>query len=207
MPFGTYRTLAEALRALQITETRTDFLEPKPVAVSDYFRSELERTLGEFDVNCSEAAICESLLFPLLREAIKPYTGVLGLWSHVGLYRDVELLGVPDYIIAKRSPLSLRVMDTPYAMIMEAKKNDFDAGWGQCLAAMNALQELNGEPARVVYGVVSDGFVWRFGQLRERAFAHHPEFYQLSRLDELLAALNHLFELCRQQVLNPASSA
>jgi hypothetical protein len=207
MPFGSYQTLAEALQALQITETQTAFLEPKPVAVSDYFRSELERTLAEFDVNCSEAAICESLLFPLLREAIKPYTKVLGLWSHVGLYRGPELLGVPDYIIAKRSPLSQRVMETPYVMIMEAKKNDFDGGWGQCLAAMRAVQELNGEPARVIYGVVTDGFDWRFGRLRERTFAHHPVIHVLSHLDDLLAVLNRLFELCQQQVLNPPSAA
>lgn len=207
MPFGTYKTLGEALQALQITETQTAFLEPKPIAVSDYFRSELQLTMSNFDVNCSEAAICETLLFPILREAIKPYTSVLGMWSHIPLYRDGQLLGVPDYIIAKRSPLSLRVMETPFAMIMEAKKNDFDAGWGQCLAAMHAIQSLNGEPQRVVYGVVSDGFIWRFGELRERTFAHHPTFYQLYHIDELLAALNRLFELCRQQVLSPASAA
>ncbi len=49
--------------------------------------------------------------------------------------------------------------------------------------------------------------IWRFGELRERTFAHHPGIYQLFRLDELLAALNHLFDLCRQQVLSPASAA
>lgn len=207
MPFGTYKTLGEALQALQITEMRTTFLQPKPVAVGDYFRSELDLTLRDFDVSCSEAAICESLLFPILREALKPYAAVLGLWSHVSLYRGAELLGVPDYILAKRSPLSLRVMETPFAMIMEAKKNDFDAGWAQCLSAMHAVQTLNGEPRRVVYGLVADGFVWRFGELRERTFTHHPPFYDLSRLDELLAALNQVFELCRQQVLSPASAA
>lgn len=207
MPFGTYKTLGEALQALQITETQTAFLEPKPVAVSDYFRSELQLTLSNFDVNCSEAAICESLLFPVLREALKPYASVLGMWSHVPLYREGQLLGVPDYIIAKRSSLSLRVMETPYAMIMEAKKNDFDAGWGQCLAAMQSIQTLNGESRRVVYGAVSDGFLWRFGELREQTFAHHPMPYHLERLEELLAALNRLLELCRQQVLSPASAA
>ena len=207
MAFGTYKTLGAALQALQIMETQKAFIEPKPVTLSDYFRSELELTLREHDVSCSEAAICESLLFPLMREALKPYSAVLGIWSHVGLYRGEELLGVPDYIIAKRSPLSLRVMETPHALIMEAKKNDFDAGWGQCLGAMHAVQTLNGEPRRPIYGIVSDGFDWRFGELREQTFAHHPEFFQLFRLDELLAALNHLFDLCRQQVLSPASAA
>jgi hypothetical protein len=208
MPFGTYKTLGAALKALQITETRLAFLEPKPVAVSDYFRSELEITLRDFYVNCSEVAVCENLLFPLLREAYKPYAAVLTLWSHVSLHRGEEFMGVPDYIVAKRSELSPSVMETtPYALIVEAKKNDFDAGWGQCLAAMQAVQTLNGEPQRVVYGIVSDGFVWRFGQLREQTFNHHPDIYVVSRLDELLAVLNRVFELCRQQVLSPASAA
>lgn len=207
MALGTYKTLGAALQALQITEAQKAFIEPKAVAISDYFRSELELTLRDHDVSCSEAAVCESLLFPLLRESLKPFSSVLGLWSHVALYRGEVLLGVPDYIIAKRSPLSQRVMETPYALIMEAKKNDFDAGWGQCLGAMHAVQTLNGEPRRPIYGIVSDGFDWRFGELREQTFAHHPVFYQLARLDELLAALNHLLDLCRQQLLSPASAA
>ncbi len=100
MPFGTYKTLGAALQALQITETQRAFIEPKQVAVSDFFRSELELTLRDFDVSCSEAAICESLLFPLLREALKPYAAVLGLWSHVA--------ALPRRGIARRARLHPR---------------------------------------------------------------------------------------------------
>ncbi len=207
MPLGTYKTLGEALRAMNITEAVAPFLEPTAVPVSDYFRAELALTLRDFDVTCSEAAVCESLIFPILREALKPYAGVLALWSHVPLYQGDQFLGVPDYVIAKRSPLSVRVMDTPFALIVEAKKNDFDAGWAQCLAAMQALQDLNGEAGRPVYGVVSDGFSWRFGRLLERALTRHPLHFDLTRLDELLAACHGLLELCRQQVLRPVSAA
>ncbi|HLJ95586.1 MAG TPA: hypothetical protein VKU02_20585, partial [Gemmataceae bacterium] len=110
-------------------------------------------------------------------------------------------------LIAKRSPLSIHVMETPLAMIMEAKRNDFDLGWGQCLAAMHAAQTLNGDPQRIIYGGASDGFVWRFGKLHGQTLIRHPQIYDVSRLDELVAALNHVLQLCKEQVLSPAAAA
>ena len=207
MPFNDYRTLGEALAALQVAEHAEAFVRPQAVAVNDYFRSELDLSLREFDVTCSEAAICENLLYPVLREAIKPFTDVLGVWSHVPLYHGTQFLGVPDYIIAKRSPLSRRVMGCPLAMIVEAKKNDFDAGWGQCLAAMCAGQALNGESLRVIYGIASDGMRWEFAKLKGRSYTRDPVLYQLGNLYELLGAMHHVLELCKQQVLSPAEAA
>ncbi len=207
MAFGTYKTLGEAMAALQVTATWEDFLKPLPLAVTDFFRTELQVTLANSPVNCSEWAVCENLLYPLLREVMKVYTKHLVVWSHVPLYQGEELLGIPDYLIARRSPLGIEVMGTPVAMIMEAKRNDFDAGWGQCLAAMCAVQTLNGDLNRVIYGGVSDGFIWRFGKLQGRTFTRHPQEYSVTRLDELFAALNNLLDLCKQQVLSPAEAA
>jgi hypothetical protein len=207
MPFGNYRSLADALVALQVSEVEESFIDASPVSVSDTFRSGMDFLLRHFDTTGSEAAICESLLFPVLWESLKPFVDVLSLWSHVSLYRGEQLLGVPDYFIAKRSPISLRVALPPYALIMEAKKNDFDVGWSQCLAAMHAVQSLNGEPHRVVYGSVSDGLIWRFGKLQNQTFAHHPRAFQIYDLDELFAAWHHVMELCKQQVLTPAAAA
>ncbi len=158
-------------------------------------------------VDCSEWAVCENLIYPVLDEVIQNYAEYITIWSHVPLYHDGKLLGIPDYLIAKRSPLSIHVMDTPLAMIMEAKRNDFDLGWGQCLAAMHAAQTLNGDPQRVIYGGASDGFIWRFGKLQDQTFTRNVQDYTLSRLDELFAALNHVLQLCKEQVLSPAAAA
>lgn len=207
MAFGDYKTLGEAIRDLQVTEIHEDFLKPKLHAVSDYFRPWLERTLAECPVSSSEFAVCENLIYPVLREVHRSYAKDLVIWSHTTLYQGKEQLGVPDYIIAKRSNLSIEVMGPPYAMIMEAKKNDFDLGWAQCLAAMHAAQNLNGHPERVVFGGVSDGFIWRFAKLDGQSFVRHSQPYDLSRLDELFGILNHVFSLCRQQVLIPSEAA
>lgn len=208
MPFSACKTLGEAIRQYQVRETREDFVPLQPLAVSDYFRTELEVALDLFDVECSEAAVCESLIFPVLKEVVKPHTPVLGLWSHVPLYDGDEFLGVPDYAIGKRSPLSKRLMDKPLAMIIEAKKNDFDAGWGQCLAALRAIQKFNGTPGQTLYGGVSDGFQWQFGKLLGDVFAHHTRpFELLTDVDELFAALNGVLELCKQQILSSGHAA
>jgi hypothetical protein len=207
MAFGDYKTLGEAIRALQVTEIAEEFVEPVSIPVNDYFRSKLDGRLSSHSVICSEWAVCENLLFPVLDEVAQHYAQFLAIWSHVPLFHGGRMLGTPDYLIAKRSPLSLEVMDTLLAMIMEAKRNDFDLGWGQCLAAMHAAQTLNGETQRVIYGGASDGFVWRFGKLQGQTFTRDRQVFTLCRLDELLAALNHVLQLCKEQVLTPAAAA
>lgn len=207
MAFGAYQTVGEAIRALEVTATTEPFVEPLSLHPDEHFRRMMSDTLGNVPVSCSESAVCEHLICPVLREVVRNYEQSLTLWSHVPLYQGDRLLGTPDYIIAKRSPLSFEVMDIPLAMIMEAKRNDFDMGWGQCLAAMYAAQTRNGETQRVVYGGVSDGFIWRFGKLQEQTFTRDTQDYTLSRLEELFAALNHVLQLCKQQVLSPAAAA
>ena len=207
MAFGSFKTLGEAIRTFQVTEAPEDFIHPEPFPVQEYFRTSLKARLACWPVNCSESAVCENLLYPVLQEVALAYADVLVVWSHIPIYRGDDLLGVPDYLIAKRSPLSKEVLETPLAMIMEAKKNDFDQGWAQCLAAMCAAQEMNGNSQRTIYGGVSDGFIWRFGKIQGSIFARNSQEYSLTHLDELLAALNHLLSLCKEQILSPAHAA
>lgn len=207
MAFSSFQSLSEALPALQIKEKSESFIELQPVEVCDYFQEELATSLRDFDVDCSEWAVCENLIYPVVRQALKPFADVLGVWSHIPLFHADRMMGIPDYIIAKKSALSKKVMGPPFALIIEAKKNDFDWGWAQCLAAMHAVQTLNQDPNRVIYGVVSDGFIWWFGKLRGLEFSRHPQPYDLSRLDELFGALQHLLMLCKEQVLRPATAA
>jgi hypothetical protein len=207
MAFAEYQSLGEALGDLHITQTWEEFVQPIPLTVSDHLRNRIKTRLTTWPVACSEAAVGENLIYPVLEEAALVRADVLVLWSHVSLYQGGKLLGTPDYVITKRSPYSKDILEKPYALIMEAKRNDFDWGWGQCLAAMHAVQVLNGAPQRIIYGGVSDGFHWEFGKLEGTVFAHHPRSFELHDLDELLAALNHVLELCKQQVLIPAEAA
>jgi hypothetical protein len=122
----------------------------------------------------------------------------LTLWSHKTITYDEQLTGIPDYMVAKRSPLGKVVLDKPYFVAVEAKKDDFSKGWGQCLAQMVAMQKINDKPEQPVYGIVSNGQLWQFGRLEDQQFTKEIQSYILSDLDGLMAALNFLFQCCEE---------
>ena len=106
MAFGSYKTIGAVVKEFQITYTESDFVEPLPFMVSDYFREDLQLMMREGVVDNSEFAICENLIYPLLKEVWKHYRSKFLLWSHQSLNYDEKLSGFPEYILAKRSPIA-----------------------------------------------------------------------------------------------------
>ncbi len=97
------------------------------------------------------------------------------------------------------------MQDQPYVLVVEAKKDDFDGGWAQCLAAMLAAQRLNDRPTRVVYGCVCNGWLWHFGKLEEGRLTQEIRQFVLSDLPGLFAAWNYIFAQAKEQALAPAA--
>lgn len=122
------------------------------------------------------------------------------LWSHQPLNCDEKLPGTPDYILAKRSPLGKVIFDQPYCIVVEAKKDNFEEGWGQCLSELVAAQQINQNPELVIYGIVSNGETWEFGNLKLDQFTKNIKTYSIQYLDQLLAAINYNFDQCRLQM-------
>lgn len=85
--------------------------------------------LGHVQVKMSEAAISEFLIAPVLKEVWRHYDDTLLLWSHVALTAGEEFDGYPDYLFTKRTALGM-VREKPYLLVVEAKKDDFEGGWG-----------------------------------------------------------------------------
>src|SRR2546426_616143 len=77
--------------------------------------------------------------------------------------------------------------------VVEAKKDDFTRGWGQCLAAMLAAQKLNDLPEQTICGITTNGQVWQFGQLHADVFTQDPRSFTLEDVDSLGAALHFVF--------------
>lgn len=204
MAFGSFKHPAAVLRAYDISYQDLEFVEPRPIAVDEFFRAELSLVVRENVTDNSEAAICENLIFPTLKEVWKVYRQDFLLWSHQSLVYDEMLAGIPDYILARRSPLGRIVFDRPYCLLVEAKQDNFQEGWGQCLAAMVAAWKLNheagGEGLGEVFGIVSNGDRWEFGRLRDRQFTKNIRNYSLQDLELLLGALNDLFGRCQAQL-------
>ncbi|NOT59864.1 MAG: hypothetical protein HOP19_06515 [Acidobacteria bacterium] len=192
MAYGKYKDIQEVAKKYQIKLAVGAFVEPLPTVIEDHFRAELAYTLKSLDVRMSEAAISEFLIAPILREIWKQHREALLLWSHVSMKVGEEFDGYPDYLFTKLSPLGM-VRDKPYLLVVEAKKDDFEGGWGQCLAAMIAAQTINENDQITLHGSVSNGDVWEFGKLQGHEFVRDQRSYTISALEELFAALNYVF--------------
>ena len=171
-----------------------------PFEVSDYFRSDLRLMMEEGVVDNSEYAICENLIYPILKEVWKQYRQHFILWSHEFLNADTKLSGFPEYILARRSPLGKVVFDQPYFLLVEAKQDNFEGAWAQCLSEMVAAQRLNGSPDTTIFGITSNGSLWQFGQLKGTTFTNNRTFYTIQELDQLFTAISYVFQQCESQL-------
>jgi hypothetical protein len=73
------------------------------------------------------------------------------------------LLGECDFILSLSEPVPR--LRAPIVTIVEAKKNDIEAGLGQCVAQMVAARDYNEREKAgiaVVYGCVTTGEAWQF---------------------------------------------
>jgi hypothetical protein len=200
MAFSDYKRSADVITEFQLTYVEASFVEACPFPISDYFREDLTLVMRDGVVDNSEFAICENLVYPILKEVWKPYRAKFILWSHQGLACDEKSAGFPEYILARRSPLGKIVFDQPYFILVEAKQDNFEAAWGQCLAEMVAAQRLNTNPALEVFGIASNGNFWEFGKLNQQVFTKQPKPYSIYELDALFAAVNYLFQQSESQL-------
>ena len=200
MAYGKYKSLNDAAREYQIALEVTPIVVPLPFPVDERFQQELSFVLQGIDVRMSEAALSDFLIAPILKEIWKAYHQYLLLWSHVSLQAGTEFEGFPDFLFTKRTALGL-VREKPYLMVVEAKKDDFDGGWGQCLTALLAAQTINGIEEMILYGMVSNGDVWEFGKLQGKSFVRDPRSLTIADLPELFAALHYVFEQAKEQAM------
>ncbi|NJK65242.1 MAG: hypothetical protein HC789_03235 [Microcoleus sp. CSU_2_2] len=205
MPFSADKTVGAVLKEFQITYTESNFIVETEFHVSDYFREDLEFTMREGVVDNSEFAVCENLIYPILKEVWKRYYSGFVLWSHQSLTYDQYLSGFPEYILAKRSVLGKVVFEQPYFLLVEAKQDNFENGWAQCLAEMVAAQRLNENPEQEVFGIVSNGDRWQLGKLKSNVFTRNQTFYTIQELDKLFGAVNYVFQQC-ELLLNAKST-
>ena len=196
MAFSDFKTIPEVLERFKITYTAKDFvqIEEIPGTPSAQFLQDFEFCIQYIDVFASEAARCEAIIFPILKEIYKTYAEHYALWIKKALVYDETLTGTPDYLISTRSELGLPVVGTPLILLVEAKQNDFEHGWSQCLSALVAAQKINEDPDFPVYGIVSDGTLWQFGRLVGTAFTRNRTSVTMDNLSVLFGAVHAVFK-------------
>lgn len=144
----------------------------------------------------SEKARSEFILVPILltsreiaHEQVSIYSG-----QRLDIDPDSGLIGECDFIITATPPLP--VIQAPIVCIIEAKKNDIEAGLGQCVAQMLGARLLNQRDAtgiETVFGCVTTGEVWQFLKLEHDDIFIDRDRYYIDNIQTILGVLQVIF--------------
>ncbi|NES22733.1 MAG: hypothetical protein F6K41_28390 [Symploca sp. SIO3E6] len=202
MAFSDYKTIAQVQEEYNIKYLEEYFIEIADLKPSNFFVKEFEFSEQNMDIFTSESSRCENIIYPILREVYKSFTDKYTLWSHKSITYNAKLNGTPDYLFSTKSELGKTVLGLPIVIVVEAKKNDFSEGWGQCLAELIAVQKLNKAEKLPVYGIVTDGELWQFGKLVSDEFTKSKLRITIPDLDKIFGTISFLLSSKREVELS-----
>ena len=132
MAFTQFKSLGSVLTTYDIGYTDTNFIIEELVEVPARLIEDIDFSLKDTNYSLSEASICENLIYPVLKETWKSFLSDFMLWSHPTWYVDDVLSGIPDYLFTQPTKYGKAVLGAPVLIAVEAKKDNFQEGWGQC---------------------------------------------------------------------------
>jgi hypothetical protein len=201
MAFSDFKNVTQVLQKYPLEVIRESFLPDVPIDLPAQFLADRNFLLNRQSEEESEMFYRESFIAPFLQLAWQRHPG-LKLWVNRALRYDDTLFGEPDYFIA--ASIEGRVIDRfvshPLLAVVEAKRQDFEGGWGQCLAEMVACQKLNEPATPTIFGIVSTGIYWEFGKLAGVAFTRELRSYIVTDPQRLFGAVDFVFAECERQL-------
>jgi hypothetical protein len=195
-----YKSLGEVILAYRLHYRQEKFNITIKKTTPRKWLEEFRFDLDKIPFDASEATIREVVIFPILRLAWKPYSDYFTLWGHKAIEADAELSGTPDYIIAKNSEYGRIVFESPYIAVIEAKMDDFTGGWAQCALEMLAIQKINNKPDLPVFGIVTNGETWQFGQLNGSDFIEFQQSFTFDNINSIISCLSSMFEFYKSKL-------
>ncbi len=192
-------TLEQVKQKFNLTtiENLEVFADIEPIQVSSLLQTILQDNLPIAIASNSEKARSEMIIAPILVELKRHFGDEINLFSGVNFTVDEtqELNGICDFLISY-SPEKL-IISAPIITLVEAKKEDLNAGLGQCIAEMVAAQIFNQKENNnisMILGVVTSGTNWRFLKLEETNVYIDLTEYYLSDLNKILGILSSSIE-------------
>jgi hypothetical protein len=189
MPYSSF-TLAQVLKQFDLHVAKRPFFADLPVLTPrDWLVNLLHESAPLAAGLGTEKVRSELIVAPLLFEVRELLDRQIGLFSGTDFTIDLDagLNGVCDFLLT-RSTNEL-VIEAPAIIIIEAKKGELNAGWGQCVAEMVAAQKFNsanGQDVPTIYGSVTTGTQWQFLQLTGKDLTIDVTEYSLDPLDRIL---------------------
>ncbi len=189
MPYSSF-TLAQVQRQFDLHVIKGTFFTDLPVlAPRDWLINLLHESAPLAVGLGTEKVRSELIIAPLLFEIRELLDRQIGFFSGADFTIDVDagLNGVCDFLLT-RSTNEL-IIEAPAIVIIEAKKGELNAGWGQCAAEMIAAQKFNsanGQEVLTIYGSVTTGTQWQFLKLTGKELTIDVTEYSLNPLDRIL---------------------
>ncbi|NMG09587.1 hypothetical protein [Brasilonema sp. UFV-L1] len=186
-------SLRKVSQDFKLTLTQGTFLcEYQLISPSAYLAQFLEKSLPLAIALGTEKARSEMIICPILIEVREILQREISLFSGIDFTVDqsLGLNGVCDFVIS-RSPEQI-LISAPVAVIVEAKKDDLNAGLGQCIAEMVAAQRFNQQqdhPINSIYGAVTTGSLWRFLKLEAQSVTIDLTEYPVPPVERILGIL------------------
>ncbi|MEA5532649.1 hypothetical protein [Crocosphaera sp. XPORK-15E] len=176
------------------------FADIQPIESSELLKQILQDNLPIAIASNSEKARSEMIIAPILVELKRIFKDEINLFSGVNFTVDEtqNLNGICDFLIS-HSPEKLFIA-APIITLVEAKKEDLNAGLGQCIAEMVAAQIFNQQENNqisMILGVVTSGTNWRFLKLHDTDIFIDLTEYYLSDLNKILGILSSSMEQFR----------
>ncbi len=193
MPYSDF-TLERVKRIFELTTSETVdlFGEIPELGSSDLLREILRYNVPLALASNSEKARSEMIISPILIDLRRQLKERINLFS--GVEFDVDstrgLNGICDFIISD-SPEILFV-SAPIITLVEAKKENINAGLGQCVAEMVAARIFNertGNEISTIYGAVTTGSIWKFIKLEGSVIHIDLTEYYLKDVNKILGIL------------------
>ncbi len=201
MAYKNFKNVSVVCEAFKLKYEEINFIKQKNIKIEKPYIDRLMEFFERGSSFSSEAAISERIIFPIIYEVARIYDFPVWSQQRFDVDKKLKLTGIPDFIIAP-GLIAERDFKLPVLCLGEAKKNDFEQGWGQVSAEMYAAQLANSrkcidtEKAKnvVIYGLVTDGKDWEFGKLEKDKIVINKDSFKAPReLKEVFNSLNWIF--------------
>ncbi|MBW4478713.1 MAG: hypothetical protein KME54_18085 [Tolypothrix brevis GSE-NOS-MK-07-07A] len=143
----------------------------------------------------TEKSRSEMIIAPILIAVRKYLNYQVSLFSGIDFTVDPSqgLNGNCDFLIS-RSP-ELLIVSAPVVTIVEAKKENINAGLGQCVAEMIAAKLFNereGNNIQTIYGTVTTGTNWKFLKLVGQVVEIDLSEYYINNIGKIVGILSSI---------------
>jgi len=162
-----------------------------PASVSEILKENIPLALA----SNTEKSRSEMIIAPILIAVRKYLNYQVSLFSGIDFTVDSSqgLNGNCDFLIS-RSP-ELLIVSAPVVAIVEAKKENINAGLGQCVAEMIAAKLFNereGNNIQTIYGTVTTGTNWKFLKLVGQVVEIDLSEYYINNIGKIVGILSSI---------------